>query len=273
MKDRREFIKKSAVFAFSGSMLGVISACTKDGISPFKSFSICENACTGCGDCVDSCEPTAIKLPKKSTYEIEVEGCTECCLCQPTCEVGAIKIAVSDYILDSESCVGCGLCLPECENEGNALSWERDYYKVRGKCHADECNQECIKACPENAIVIAGNKVEIDLLKCTRCGLCVAPCPMEAINPAHVQMDTNLCNNCGKCYDVCEFDCIEKVAPEGHHDPYIDEELCTSCGDCKDSCPEGVLLAHIYSAFIEKKECTACGDCLDKCKEDAIRSQ
>ncbi len=134
------------------------------------------------------------------------------------------------------TCIGCGDCLVACEEEGAAIDWEQDYYKIRGKCKADHCSRPCVSACKENAITIVSNKAVIDLVTCTRCGDCIETCPYDAINPAHVKMDPALCNHCGKCFSLCTHDAISKITPAAYQEPHIDQALCTKCGDCTAAC-------------------------------------
>lgn len=271
---RRNFIKKGTLLLAGGSILELIQSCSKNGVSPFKEYEICQNICVGCGDCFDVCKDGAIILPERSYYQINVEKCTSCGKCTASCKYGAIKVAFKNYVLDSELCVGCGKCIDVCTAEGGAITWERDYYEVRGKCKPDRCKHECITACEEDAITIVEGKAVIDLAKCTRCGKCVPVCPEGAVNPAHVQMDESLCNHCGKCFEVCEFEnVITVVEPEGYFQPHIDPELCELCGDCQNSCEDYEAIHWaIHQASIEKSKCTGCGECVKVCDYDAVRS-
>jgi len=274
--ERRDFIKKGALLLAGGSLMEFLQSCSKDGLSPFKLYEICQNTCVGCGDCFDVCKDAAIILPERSSYHINVDECASCGKCAASCKYGAIKVVVKNYILDSEICVGCGKCIDVCAEEGGAITWERDYYTIRGKCKPEKCGTPtpCITACEENAITIVDGKAAFDMEKCTRCGKCVPACPYQAVNPAHVQMDESLCNHCGKCFQVCEFEnVITIVEPEGYFAPHIDANLCELCGDCQNACEEyGAIHWAIHQASIDKKKCTGCGDCEKVCEFDAIRS-
>ncbi len=264
---RRKFIKNGVVVLCSTPLLGLLNNCSEN---KNQIFTICQNECIGCADCVDVCLDDAIILPKKSSYNIDIFSCDICGDCQKVCEEDAIKLSLSKYTIFEENCVGCGDCIDVCVNEGNAISYERDYYFVRGRCKANRCNHECISACTEDAITIIDNKAVIDMEKCNRCGDCVPVCPQEAINPAKVMLDDILCTQCGECFKVCEFDAIEKNQPEDYEDPYIDSALCSLCGDCEPICPQNSISGTFHIASIDIKKCTSCGSCETVCDYNAI---
>lgn len=58
-------------------------------------------------------------------------------------------------------------------------------FVVRERCSAVRHRQAkcrlCVEACPENAITVGGNKVEIDFSFCVACGACTSVCPTEAL--------------------------------------------------------------------------------------------
>lgn len=248
-------------------------SCTKDGLSPFKTYAICESACVGCGDCYDACPDRAILLPERSWYKINVETCTSCARCVSLCKHNAIKVACKEYILDAEKCVGCGKCMEVCQAEGGAITWARETYSSRGKCKADRCGTPCIAACLVGAITIVNNKAQFDMAKCTRCGKCVVACPVDAINSAKVQMDQSKCNHCGKCFLACEFGAIAMVEPEGYFAPYIDQGLCRLCGECQTACPDhSAIQWAIHVAAIDKSRCSGCGACSKACTFGAVRA-
>lgn len=248
----------------------IFTSCTRQGVSPLHTASICQNTCTGCGDCADVCSENAILLDTPSRFAINMETCTECGDCVPSCEYDAIQVANTIYHLDSESCVGCGKCVDVCVDEGNCIYWERTEYKVRGKCKTNRCDLQCMTACPEDAISIVNGEAVIDVARCTRCGECVSVCPLEAINPAHVYLDEAQCISCGRCIGVCEFDVITKEYT-GDCETGIDMEKCKACGACLSVCPEGAIEADLHTASVIRENCTACGDCVDVCPLNAIR--
>ena len=264
---RRNFIKKSTVVLCSTPLLGILNSCTQ---STNQYYTICQNNCIGCGDCKDVCLDDAVLLPKKSSYDIDVSTCDICGDCEKVCEENAIKLSYHIYDIYEENCIGCGDCIDICVNEGNAITWERDYYFVRGRCKSTRCSKQCINACKYNAITIVNGKASINMEKCTRCGDCVSVCPYNAINPAKVILNQSLCTHCGECINVCEFDAITKTEPEDFHEPHIDNDLCSLCGDCQPVCPKNSITNVIHIASIDTKKCTSCGSCEEVCNYDAI---
>ena len=51
------------------------------------------------------------------------------------------------------------------------------------KINAEECTgcEECVKACPAEAITMQSGLAVISADECTECGACVDECPAEAI--------------------------------------------------------------------------------------------
>ncbi|MFC1944821.1 4Fe-4S binding protein [Chloroflexota bacterium] len=57
--------------------------------------------------------------------------------------------------------------------------------------------------------------VNIDLLECIGCSMCVTFCPTEALSvPGETfkcQVDPKLCNDCLDCIDYCTSDAIKEA--------------------------------------------------------------
>ena len=71
--------------------------------------------------------------------------------------------------------------------------------------------------CLDTAVKEPGNRVyQIDYDKCPACGLCVRPCPENAISEHEIEgkwiviIDPDKCNGCGECVPYCDFDAFIK---------------------------------------------------------------
>ena len=189
-----------------------------------------------------------------------------------SCEQNAIAVAVKKIELNTANCVGCGDCIDPCRNEGGALRWEREHYSVSGNCRPGHCNQQCIRACPENAIWRDGGHARIDTDRCTRCGACVNVCPNKAILPARVLLDEADCTRCGSCVEVCAHNALSSEMPSRDFEPLIDAELCNSCGACEPTCTHAAIVSEKFQAVVDQAKCTLCGTCVEACSFDAIRT-
>ena len=52
---------------------------------------------------------------------------------------------------------------------------------------------------------------EIDLEKCTGCGVCLRQCPVQAVSgekKAPHAIDLDRCTKCGSCFESCKFEAI-----------------------------------------------------------------
>lgn len=119
--------------------------------------------CTRCGDCIAAC-PTRILVVEAGGYpgvDFQRGECTFCGDCATACRTGALVGGGTPWrlsVLISES------CLPR---------------------HGVEC-RGCQDACPSAAIRfqprLGGPALPaVDAERCTGCGACAAPCPVQAI--------------------------------------------------------------------------------------------
>ena len=57
---------------------------------------VTEQACTGCGVCVDTCPTDVLRLdPRKKAFTAYPADCQGCFVCQWDCAYGAIRVVVN----------------------------------------------------------------------------------------------------------------------------------------------------------------------------------
>lgn len=128
----------------------------------------CGYGCLGCGDCVESCQFSAIHLnPETGLPEVDEEKCTSCGACVKACPRHIIelrkkgpkgrRVYVSCMNKDkgaiakkacSAACIGCGKCVKECKFEAISLANDLSYIDWQ-KC---KMCKKCVAACPTGAI-------------------------------------------------------------------------------------------------------------------------
>ncbi|MFC1883890.1 NADH-quinone oxidoreductase subunit NuoF [Thermodesulfobacteriota bacterium] len=107
-------------------------------------------------------------------------------------------VELSDVIKDSALC-GLGQTGP------NPVMSTLNYFKDEYEAHINE------KRCPAKRCAHL-LKFEVDVEKCTKCGVCFKACPVEAIKwekkkPAFI--DKEKCIKCMSCISNCRFDAID----------------------------------------------------------------
>lgn len=126
-----------------------------------------QQACTGCGECIQVCETQIIKRGKSGLPELnfDVAGCSFCGACDRVCSEGAIsaeknpegiqaRVEISDACLPKKN-VACGSCADVCEPRALTMR-----LRIGGpslpELDTDRCNScgECVGACPAAAIAI-----------------------------------------------------------------------------------------------------------------------
>ncbi|MFN3550398.1 MAG: RnfABCDGE type electron transport complex subunit B [Endomicrobiia bacterium] len=118
---------------------------------------------------------------------------------------------------------------------------------------------DCVEVCPFDAIFINEYGVaEVDILKCTGCGLCVKTCPQKIIKlvPCNYQVHI-LCSSKDKgniVRQICSFGCI-------------------GCGLCVKTCPVKDIVLENNLAVMKYNKCNNCGLCAVKCPTKSIVSK
>ncbi len=245
--------------------------------------------CNGCGICVALCPKNAIEagpLIEIATgldappVIIDHTRCSFCGMCASFCPVKALRMTVNDKdILELAAFphLDSSVIFKDCEVERN----------TRTKCLPCII---CKKTCPEEAIsmelsfpkkeTIAPFKaglngdIEVDMDKCTLCGLCADLCPafvlVEKKSKADDLMpfddlliDREKCDYCGICVPFCpeeairvkgdfEEEEVKKIAPKIAGNVEVDNDKCTRCGWCEAVCPyDAVVVTKPFEGEIE----------------------
>lgn len=120
-------------------------------------------------------------------------GCMGYGSCVRACGFDAIHIVNGIALVDKEKCVACGKCVTECPQHLIELIPYEAKHIVQCNSHAKGKDVKaacevgcigcgiCVKQCEFDAIVVDDNLAYIDQSKCTKCGKCVAKCPVKII--------------------------------------------------------------------------------------------
>lgn len=261
--------------------------------------------CNGCGICIDVCPKKAIEPG-------------------PLIEI-ATGLDAPPVIIDHTRCSFCGMCASFCPVKAIRMTWDgKDILGLENFPHLDSSvvfNDKCFpclickRSCPEEAISVeftfpkkellapfkAGKKgdIEIDMKKCTLCGLCAEFCPafmmVEKKSKADdllpfqdILVEKEKCDYCGLCVPFCpeeaikvngDFDPeeIKKIVPKITGTIKVDDNKCTRCGWCQAVCPyDAALVTKPFEGDIELietklKGCdpVGCHGCFNVCPSKA----
>jgi len=232
--------------------------------------------CNGCGICVSVCPTKALELgsiPEIATgldappVTWNIDLCTFCGMCAAFCPVNAIKmdtndvdVAGGDSLLNmdtsfNEQCLPCLICERTCPHD--AIEVELNLPTKESLFPFDETGK---------------GSIEVDMEKCTLCGICAPFCPAFVMVEKDVDcnslmpfenliVDTEKCDYCTLCVDICPEDAIsvERISgkpinvkpPKIEGEIKVDAELCTRCGWCAAVCPyDGVDVQRPFDADV-----------------------
>jgi len=189
-----------------------------------------------------------VKLNRVISFDPNL--CIRCRRCEEICEFISIKHGFD------ERCYLCGLCADVCFY--NAIKLYEGGKRVRcvkpiakivfeeDFCKGDECNGECVRACPRKAVSKSFKASFIEEL-CFYCKRCEKACEHDAIEivkPLNgiVEIDKNLCDECGKCYYVCPS---KAITP--NFEVIID--YCIFCSLCVKVCDRNAVKMKVKLNF------------------------
>lgn len=234
-----------------GTFLGLLSRVS------FFHFTLQENACSGCAQCLAVCKAECIDSRSAS---VDMSRCVGCFNCLAACSRGAIRYQHKQrqprsgawspsrrgFVIGSVAAIVTGLL---------ALSPRlRALINVRA-------GQADLPVTPPGSVNVARFT-----RACTACSLCVSVCPTQVLTPTLMDfgasglMQPKL--NYEKSY--CDYECntCGKACPTGAIlEIPLDEKKLTQIGEAE-------LLKDICVVFVNHENCGACGEV---CPTHAIR--
>jgi len=154
--------------------------------------------CTYCGACGAVCPEDCLS----NQLFLDFSRCTLCKECVAVCENDALDLhAIEQRKISSPALLVLDNVSLDLEQTNNRIYREDELPRLFasiGEYLVDEvvhCNRSicqylaphktgctrCAKACPEQAIILTEDGIEVDQLRCTECGSCIATCPTGAL--------------------------------------------------------------------------------------------
>ncbi|HAJ79398.1 MAG TPA: hypothetical protein DCO75_06465 [Fibrobacteres bacterium] len=269
---------------------------------PLLRRTIKPDKCNSCGVCATNICPVRAIQEK----DVSVTSASECILCgkcsamKKGCSViSIVKPAVKEVTGPDlkrrnimAGMIGGAIALPVIKAGAFDIAEDVELIRPPGslpeegfltRCIA--CG-ECMKACPNHALVPCGFSGGLSRLFTPRlrprtgycepsCNACGYVCPVEAIRPVPANekpytkigtaiVDTSRCiawkgeRQCLVCMTQCPYSAIvEKQAVPGDDNgpsgPYIDKDACTGCGKCELFCPVSTVSAIRVQSYGERR--------------------
>ncbi len=187
-------------------------------------------------------------------------------LCRPGGEETAKKIAsiVGKEISQIERLVAQVMCNggTNCKDDfvykgEQKCSYATNFFQGQKMCkYACLGFGDCVEVCPFDAIFINKNGVaEVDILKCTGCGLCVSECPKKIIKLVPCKFQVHI-----RCASKDKGVVVKQMCSTG----------CIGCGICVKSCPKNDIYLDNNLAIMKYEKCDNCQICVTKCPTKTI---
>ncbi len=162
-----------------------------------------EVAYVRCNGCKDATEDRYVFISTQSCSATERfyngkgmcrTGCDGLGDCAAVCDNNAICIVNGVAVVNPENCVACGKCVKACPN--NLIVMRPYKQKVDVRCSSKDMGKIAKDVCKNS---------------CIGCKICEKKCPAGAITVTdnHASIDYSKCTNCGVCAAACPRKCIE----------------------------------------------------------------
>ncbi|MCU4155835.1 4Fe-4S dicluster domain-containing protein [Carboxylicivirga sp. A043] len=269
-----------------GTFLGLFSKIS------FLKIQFDESNCTKCGKCIGECKSECIDI---KNFSVDYSRCVDCFNCVAVCNDSALKLTSKKPQGQPESndtgrrsAIATGVALLVGQK---ILAETKPGAKDTSKLLVNEKEHP---VAPPGAISIKRfNEI------CTACGLCIAACPTQVLQPAVSQyglkgfmqphmdyVDGGYCNfDCRGCGQVCPTGAIlpieieEKQLTQLGKAVFVKENCVvytdgTDCGACSEHCPTKAVNMVPYEGNLLIPEvnqdiCIGCGACEHPCPLDA----
>lgn len=157
-----------------------------------------DELCSYCGKCAQQCPQNCIS----GLLDVDYSRCTFCKECEKACGEQAIDIyGIEEVVVDVPAVIMLdenALELPEQRRAIYTIEGLPEFFATLYACEIQEvvCHNNsicqysgrlgtgcsrCVDSCAHSALGTSANGIEIDHLRCTACGKCVAVCPTGAM--------------------------------------------------------------------------------------------